>query len=226
MEAKKSYRKDLERLKNIFLQIGMIVAFSFVFIAFEWTTEKINIIFVPDRVDGIDLIELPPIVIDKPEEAAIEKPKPPRFVDIITISEDPFFDDSGIDFVDIEEYQHTTYEPVELDEEIREDITVYDLVDKMPEFPGGEQALLRYLANEIKYPALAEQLQIFGKVYVSFVINKEGYVTNVKIARSADPALEKEAIRVVSSMPRWEPGLNKNKPVNVSFVVPINFVLK
>lgn len=106
---------------------------------------------------------------------------------------------------------------------------VYLKVDQMPEFNGGQQGqqeLLKYLVNSIKYPEEAMKKGIQGKVYVTFIVDKEGSVKDVKVAKGVDPALDAEAIRVVSSMPKWIPGKEKGKNVAVSFAVPINFALK
>jgi TonB family protein len=103
---------------------------------------------------------------------------------------------------------------------------VYSIVEDMPEFPGGELALRQYIANSVKYPVIAQKNGIQGKVYVTFVIGKDGSVYNVSIARSVDPSLDKEALRVVNAFPKWKPGKQRGKPVNVSYTVPINFVLE
>ena len=102
---------------------------------------------------------------------------------------------------------------------------VFFRVEKMPEFPGGEQALRMTIANTVKYPVEAQIHRISGKVYVSFVVNKMGYVTNPVIAKGVHPILDKEAIRVISKLPNWKPGTKDGEPVNVSYTVPINFVL-
>ena len=98
-------------------------------------------------------------------------------------------------------------------------------VDQMPEFPGGENALRKFITSSLKYPEIAVQNEIQGKVYVSFVVKKDGSVSNAKIARGVDPSLDKEALRVVNSLPRWKPGIQRGTPVNVSYTVPINFTL-
>lgn len=103
---------------------------------------------------------------------------------------------------------------------------VFLIVENMPEFPGGDKALLQWIAKSVKYPAVAQKNGIEGKVYVSFVVTKTGEVANVTIARGVDPSLNKEALRVVSSMPAWKPGRQKGKAVNVNYTVPINFVLE
>jgi TonB family protein len=102
---------------------------------------------------------------------------------------------------------------------------VFFIVEEMPEFPGGESALRKFIAETVKYPVEAQKNKIQGKVYVTFVVDSEGNVTDSKIARGVDPSLDMEALRVVGLLPKWKPGLQKGKPVAVSYTVPINFVL-
>ena len=104
--------------------------------------------------------------------------------------------------------------------------SVFFIVEDMPVFPGGELALRKYIANAIKYPAIAQEYRIQGKVYVNFVVGSDGNVSHVKIARGVTPSLDREAIRVVSGLPKWKPGIQKGKKVAVSYTVPINFVLQ
>lgn len=94
----------------------------------------------------------------------------------------------------------------------------------MPKFPGGN--VQKWISKHIKYPMIAQENNIQGKVFVQFVIEKDGSVSNVKVTRSVDPSLDKEAIRVIQSMPKWTPGKQRQKPVRVSFTVPINFQLQ
>lgn len=103
---------------------------------------------------------------------------------------------------------------------------IFFIVEEMPEFPGGEMALRQYIASAIKYPEIAQEKGIQGKVYVTFVVGKDGSVVNCSIARGVDPSLDKEALRVVNALPKWKPGKQRGKEVNVSYTVPINFVLK
>ena len=103
---------------------------------------------------------------------------------------------------------------------------VYENVEQMPVFPGGDQALMQYVIKEVKYPDDAKKAGIQGKVLVVFVVSKEGKVINPKIVRSVSPSIDKEALRVVSSLPKWVPGKQKGKNVDVSYTIPINFALK
>jgi len=99
------------------------------------------------------------------------------------------------------------------------------VVENMPEFPGGDLGLMKFIQKNVRYPAIAKEYNITGKVYVSFIVDKQGNVTNVKIVRGVDKNLDAEALRVVSSLPKYKPGKQRGKPVRVMFTIPINFTL-
>jgi protein TonB len=127
-------------------------------------------------------------------------------------------EEHGIDVADLDENQQIT-------EEVSEE-QVFVIVEQMPSFPGGEEALRKFIAHSIKYPVIAQENGIQGKVYVTFVVDRDGSVTQAKIARGVDPSLDKEALRVVNSLPKWVPGKQGGKAVKVSYTVPISFVLQ
>jgi protein TonB len=108
----------------------------------------------------------------------------------------------------------------------KEEQQVFVVVEEMPEFPGGELALRTYIAKAIVYPTVAQENGIQGKVFVTFVVNKDGSVSNAKIARGVDASLDAEALRVVSTLPKWKPGKQRGVPVRVSYTVPISFKLQ
>ena len=103
---------------------------------------------------------------------------------------------------------------------------VFDVVEQMPSFPGGMQALMEYLGNNVKYPVVAQENGVQGRVVVSFVVERDGSITDVKVVRSVDPSLDKEAVRVVKSMPRWIPGKQNGQAVRVKYNVPVAFRLQ
>ena len=103
---------------------------------------------------------------------------------------------------------------------------VYDVVEVMPQYPGGQIAMLKYIMENIKYPKQIMEEGIQGRVTVSFIVEKDGRVSNVRLLRSVQPSLDKEAIRVVKSMPKWTPGKHNGKPVRVRFNLPVMFKLK
>lgn len=107
-----------------------------------------------------------------------------------------------------------------------EENKVFDVVEEQPSFPGGQGALMAWLNDNIKYPVVAAENGIQGKVIVQFVVGKNGSISNVKVLRSVDPSLDKEAVRVVSNMPNWTPGKQNGASVNVRFTLPVTFRLQ
>ena len=101
----------------------------------------------------------------------------------------------------------------------------FDVVDEMPSFPGGQGALMSYLASNVKYPTVAQENGVQGRVIVSFIVEKDGSLTDIQVSRSVDPALDREAMRVVKYMPKWKPGKNHGIPVRVKYTVPVVFRL-
>ena len=160
------------------------------------------------------------------QEQKIEVPPPPEVpaaAEILDIVDD----DADVEETIIASSEETgqkvevKYVPVQVVEEEPEEQEIFDVVEKMPEFPGGNAALMSYLAKNIKYPTIAQENGTQGRVIVQFVVNKDG-----SIARSVDPYLDKEALRVINSMPKWNPGMQRNKPVRVKYTVPVMFRLQ
>jgi TonB family protein len=108
----------------------------------------------------------------------------------------------------------------------KDDDKVYILVDQAPQFTGGQKAMSEYFSKNFKYPKNAEAKNIQGKVYVSFVVTKEGKITKAKIWKSVDPELDAEALRLIQQMPNWVPGKKKGAIVNVAMTLPVTFSLK
>lgn len=107
-----------------------------------------------------------------------------------------------------------------------EEAKVFDVVEQMPSFPGGSSALMEYLHDHVKYPVVAQENGVQGRVVVSFIVEKDGSITDVRVVRSVDPSLDREAARVVSSMPRWTPGKQNGSAVRVKYNVPVMFKLQ
>lgn len=103
---------------------------------------------------------------------------------------------------------------------------VFDVVEKMPEYPGGQAALFEYLQKNVKYPVDAEKKKVEGRVLVTFVVNTDGSITDIEVVRKTFPSLDAEAVRVISGMPRWKPGEQKGQKVRVKYTVPLTFRLK
>ncbi|NLX73385.1 MAG: energy transducer TonB [Bacteroidales bacterium] len=228
MEVKKSPKANLESRKPIFTQIGLVVVLSMVLIAFEWTSTDVNVDL--EAAEEEVAVEEEIIPITRQEEVKPPPPPPPPAVaDILNIVDDDVELDLELEIMDTEMNQDAMVDftvVYEVPEETREDGEIFMIVEEMPEFPGGEGELQKYLASSVRYPVIAQENGIQGRVYIQFVINQRGEVTNVTILRGVDPSLDREAVRVVEAMPKWKPGKQRNRPVRVSYTVPINFVLQ
>ena len=223
IDKKKTAKADLESKKTIFIEIGLILALAAVLVAFEWKSYEKQELNIATRV-----------VEDTPEEMVEitqqEKPppppKPPQQTTIIEIVEDDMEIDDEID-IDVEADETTEVEeyipPAEEEEE--EEAQIFTVVESMPSFPGGPNARIRYLAENIKYPQMARESGIQGRVFVTFVVETNGSVTDVKIMRVIGGGCDEEALRVIKNMPKWNPGKQRGKPVRVQFNMPILFKL-
>jgi len=228
MELKKSPKADLENKRNMFVQIGLAVSLGLCLLAFEWTTKA-------ERAASLGTIaqqevedEIIPITRQE-EVKPPPPPPPPKVVEVLNIVDDETDIDEELEIDDTEADDKTVIEVapiIQQEAEEEEESQVFFIVEDMPEFPGGELALRKFIANAIKYPVIAQENGISGKVYVNFVVDKDGSVTAAKVARGVDPSLDKEALRVVNSLPKWKPGMQRGKPVKVSYTVPISFVLQ
>ena len=125
--------------------------------------------------------------------------------------------------IEIEDTESDEDEAIEIEEE--DDEEFFMVVENMPEFPGGDLGLMKYIQKNIKYPAIAKEYNITGKVFIQFIVDKTGSVINVKVVRGVDKNLDAEAVRVIKSLPKYKPGKQRGKPVRVMFTVPINFTL-
>ncbi|GET20291.1 MULTISPECIES: energy transducer TonB [Prolixibacter] len=228
MEPKKSPKADLENKRGIFVQLGLVISLGLVLLAFNWNSQ----IKEADNLGQVQAqdVEDEMIPITRPEEVKPPPPPPPpQVVEVLNIVDNNTDIDDELQIEDTEADDNTVVNvaPIQQQEEEKTDEQqVFFIVEDMPEFPGGDLALRKYIANAIKYPVIAQENGIQGKVYVNFVVNTDGSVTDAKIARGVDPSLDKEALRVINSLPKWKPGKQRGKPVRVSFTVPINFVLQ
>lgn len=224
MEVKKSQKADLEKKKGIFLQLGLVVVLALVYMAFEWTTGE-NLENTLGNLVQDEAFE-EEIVNTFRENLPPPPPPPPAAPEVLEIHEDDEVIEEDLFIPDTETDEDTKINivVVEEEEEVEEVFNFYVLEDQ-PEFPGGNDAITSWIAKNTTYPEIAKDNGITGKVFVQFVIGKDGSVTNVQVMRAVDPYLDKEAVRVVQSMPKWKPGKQRGKPVKVSFQVPINFKL-
>lgn len=230
MEIKKTEAADLENKKSTSYLIGFVLVFALLFAAFEFTTR--------DKVETIDTgitdvvmeDEIVPVT-EQQEKMAPPPPSAPSVSDVLNIVDNNSVEESDIQTSEDlnEAVVPVAAKPVEapkvVEEEV-EDQTVFQVVEKMPEFPGGMAACLKFLSSNIKYPTVSQENGVQGKVIVQFVVNKDGSIVDPVVVRSVDPYLDKEALRVISMMPKWSPGMQRGKPVRVKYTVPVTFRLQ
>ena len=219
MEVKKSPKADLEGKKSTWLLIGYVVVLAFMFVAFEWTQRDVKIDTSQAVADVVFEEEIIPIT-ETPEQAAPPPPEAPKVAELLEIVDDK---------ADIEESTTILNEDNTPKVEVKyvpEEQTIFEVVENMPDFPGGQAALMQYLAKNIKYPTIAQENGTQGRVIVQFVVNRDGSIVDAKVVRSVDPYLDKEALRVINTMPKWKPGMQRGKPVRVKFTVPVMFRLQ
>lgn len=223
METKKSKGADLKSKQGVFLQIGFVVALGIVFAAFSYTTGEKKELIVLTTGSTDYTVELPPVTRMKEEK----KLEPPRTVQIIDIIPDDIeLEDDEIEIASVDDFKPVVIVPMDITEKDEEEVLPFFKVEEKPEFPGGDSELLKFLGKSTKYPELAAEMGIQGVVYVGFVIDKTGKVVQVTLLRGVDKLLDEEAMRVVRSMPNWKPGIQRTKPVQVAYQVPINFSLR
>ena len=216
MVPKKNPEVNLERKRGLFLQIGLVIALLIVLGSFEYKTyEKIAY-----NLGSLSLDDLEEEIIPITKQEIKPPPPPPPPPEVIEIVED---DVEIEDEIEIEDTESDEDEEIEIIEE--DDDEFFMVVENMPIFPGGDLGLMKYIQKHVKYPAIAKEYNITGKVYVSFIVDKSGSVTNVKIVRGVDKNLDAEAVRVVKSLPKYKPGKQRGKSVRVMFTIPINFTL-
>jgi protein TonB len=229
MELKKSPKADLENKRNIFVQLGLVVALAICLYGFEATNKVSQVDSLGSMSDQTVEEEIIPIT-RQDQVPPPPPPPPPKVVDMLVIVDDNTDIQDELEIEDSEATDKTAITAVMQvaapKEEENEDTPVFFIVEEMPEFPGGQLALRNFIAQSVKYPVIAQENGIQGKVFVNFVVAKDGTITNAKIFRGVDPSLDKEALRVVNSLPKWKPGKQGGKAVRVSYTVPINFVLQ
>lgn len=227
MEIKKSEQANLENGKTTSLLMGFVAALAILYVALEWT-QRDKKIDIDDFVVVEVSLEEEMVPITLPEKKTV--PPPPQSVtvtDLIEIVENDAEIEEAIiastedqtEYIDI-----TEFETIQVEEEPEEE-QPFMVVEDMPEFPGGQAALLEYLRKNIKYPSICRENGIQGRVLIQFIVNKDGSIVDPEVVKSVNPYLDKEALRVISTMPSWKPGSQRGKPVRVKFTVPVNFKL-
>jgi protein TonB len=226
MQLKKNPQASLEDKKLTYVLIGLVLVLSICYVAFEWTEKEVTKYEV---VDTDFLIEEEFDIQQTSQETPPPPPPPaPVEVEVLNVVEDDVeVEEIQINTEDDKDVEVVIAPPVEPKEEDEEEEVIFVVVESMPEFPGGQQAMMKYIGENIKYPVIAQENGIQGRVICQFVIEKDGKVTDIQVVRSSgEPSLDKEAVRVINSMPKWKPGKQRGKPVRVKYTIPVNFRLQ
>lgn len=230
MEVKKSPKASLENKKLLFTEIGLVVALGIVFGAFEWSSKDSKVALLEDTTQVLVEEEMIAIQNELP-------PPPPAAPDIPVLSDqiDIVEDDVKLDddmFMNLEDdnsaYEIVDYKEAEVvEEEVEEEAIPFQLVEQKPSFNGGDaNEFSKWVNSRLVYPEIAKENGVQGRVTLQFTVESDGRVTNVKVLRGVDPALDAEAVRVVKSSPKWKPGRQRDRAVKVTYTFPVIFQLR
>lgn len=229
METKKSEKASLENKRLIFAEIGFVVALLVVYAGFETSTQARATATLIDTSKVVAETDICAIPLDTPPPAP-EVPMLPQLSDDIEIVDDNVtvdLDFQSLEYndipVDIRDYM--TKEVVE--EDVEEETFFVYTVEEKPTFNGGDaNEFSKWVNSRLVYPAIAQEMQVQGKVTLQFTIEKDGSLQNVKVLNTPDESLSKEAVRVVSSSPKWKPGKQRDRAVKVTYTFPVVFQLR
>ena len=222
MEIKKSPKADLENKRGLFLEIGLVVALVLVIGAFavtpkEHRIEKVDLGYAPVEVEIVEVTRED----QKPPEA-------PKKVDMAVVSDmlevvtNDTKIETEIDFAEFDVNQAIEVAPVQTEEVFEEEIFI--VVEEKASFMGGDEGTFRnWVQQNVKFPQIALENGIQGRVVLSFVIEKDGRLTNIQVLQTPDRSLSEEAIRVLNKSPKWSPGKQRNQVVRVKYTLPVDF---
>ena len=230
MEAKKSPKADLEKKKGLYLEIGLVVILALVLLAFNIKNyDEDDKIVVQEQAAVVDEADVEITDPNDPPPPPPEEPEAPQ-TEFEVVDNNEEADDI---VVNVEDNANATQEqyvppapPANNNEDLDDEILQFAVIEDAPEFPGGEAELYKYLGKNIKYPQMARDQNIEGRVFVTFVIEKDGSIANPKVLRDIGGGCGEEALRVVRSMPKWKPGKQRGKTVRVQFNLPVAFQLE
>ena len=227
MEIKKSPKADLESKKSTFILIGLVVSLFVIWRVFEYKSYDKQSLDEFQR--SVEVIEEEMVEITKQEQPKPQPPAPKPQVTQIEIvdNEEEIEDEIEIDAeVSQDEVIEEYFAPAEIEEEEIVEAEIFKVVEVMPEFPGGAAKMMEYIQKNMKYPMMARESDIQGRVFVNFVVEPDGSISNVAVLRGIGGGCDEEAVRVVQSMPKWNPGKQRGTAVRCAFTVPIIFKLQ
>ena len=230
MEAKKTKKADLESKKGFFIQIGLIVSILLMIVLFETSSKEVSNVVLSDNREIVEEEEMPLPEEQQPEPEQIVAP--PVMSDELNIVDENVDINTDLNFTseDDKKFAVTAVDyvakTVVVEQEVEEEVP-FALVEDKPMFQGGDaNSFSKWVNERIKYPQTAADNGVQGRVMLRFTVDRDGYVRNVMVTRKVDPEIDREAVRVVSSSPRWTPGKQRTKSVAVIYDFPVNFQLQ
>jgi protein TonB len=227
-EVKKSPKANLEVHRNTYFLMGCVVGLSLLFFAFEWSTQtrKLDEAVIVQDVLAEEEIEITRREPTPPPPPPPPEPETPEIIEVVEEEVETTLDIKTED--DQSQRQLQTYVPPPPPKPKPEEVTeeIFVVVENQPEFPGGNAAMMKFLSDNIKYPVIAQENGIQGRVICNFVVERDGSITDVQVVRGVDPSLDREAVRVIQQMPRWTPGKQRGQAVRVRFTLPVVFRLQ
>ena len=230
MEEKKSKKANLENKKLLFIEVGLCFSLFVTLAAFQWGTRDANVSVLEEETKMIEEEEIIPITQETPPPPP-ETPKIPVLSDQIDIIDDDIKVDDDL-FMNLEDDANLGVEIGDYIEEVQEEVIEeeaipFQLVETRPSFNGGDaNEFSKWVNSRLEYPEIAKENGVQGRVTLQFTVEKDGSVTNVKVVRGVDPSLDKEAVKVVSSSPKWTPGKQRDRAVRVTYTFPVIFQLR
>jgi protein TonB len=227
-EVKKSPKANLEVHKGTYIMMGLVLGVSLLFFAFEWSTQtsKLNENILVQDVLAEEEIEITRRDPTPPPPPPPPEPETPEIIEVVEEKVETRLEIQIED--DQSQRQMQAYVPPPPPKPKQEEVTeeIFVVVENQPEFPGGNTAMMKFLSDNIKYPVIAQENGIQGRVICNFVVERDGSITDVQVVRGVDPSLDKEAVRVIQQMPRWKPGKQRGQAVRVRFTLPVVFRLQ
>ncbi len=223
MEAKKTESADLTKKTSFFFSIGLLLTMALVFMAFEWRSYEDSLVNLQGKSTNTfeEMLEVPPTEQPPPPAPIIQQPQIVEVPD-----EEEIKEDLNLKF-DVEVTEETKVEevvvaPVEEKENVDE---IFSVVEESAEPKGGMPAFYKFVGEKIKYPAQARRMGVEGRVFVEFVVNRDGSIVDVRSIKGIGAGCDEEAVRIVQSAPAWKPGKQRGKAVRQKMVIPIIFKL-
>ena len=238
MSAYMTANDELRSQKSTNILIGLVLAFASLFVAFEFTQREVKAVEDNDKIYDFKMEEDMIPITQQQEMVAPPPAAAPTVMEFINEVED----DTELPEEEVETTEEVNQAitavvgtgapsavvptgPVGPVVEVDDDERIYEVVEENAQFPGGDEACMKWLAEHLKYPSICQEQGVQGRVFLKFVVNRDGSIVDVEVVRSPDPNLSKEAERVVKLMPKWKPARQGNKTVRARFNLPVNFRL-